>query len=213
VRPRYVVPPPRDLPPPASQFFQLAIRTGISIPAGSSSAAASMGDAFSFQVPFLLELGVKVHPMIFLGAYGGPSIGGTSSPFGNAQGCTSGSSRSCIATDWRVGLEVQVHFRPAARFNPWVGYGLGFEAASASASGGGAPPASQTFTGLELARLAGGLDIRFSRYFGLGPFVGVDFGSYSQLHAEQGGQTSDQSISSTALHEWITLGVRGVLFP
>jgi hypothetical protein len=152
--------------------------------------------------------------MVFLGLYGGPSIGGTSSTFANAQEqCPPGSSRSCVGADWRIGLEVQVHFRPAALFNPWVGYGLGFESASASASGAGVPPTGVTYTGLELARFAGGVDVRLSRYFGLGPFVGLDFGSYSVEHVEDLRTRVDQSIPTTALHEWITIGVRGVLFP
>ncbi len=165
-----------------------------------------MSDDFAFQVPLLVEVGIKVHPMLFLGAYGGPSVGPVSSTFSNAQGCA---GHSCLAADWRIGLEMQVHFRPAERLNPWVGYGLGFESASASASGG----LGDTYSGLELARFSGGLDIRLSRYFGVGPYVGLDFGSYSQEHLQQVGKTVDQSISNTALHEWITLGVRAVLFP
>jgi hypothetical protein len=57
------------------------------------------------------------------------------------------------------------------------------------------------------------MDVRFSRFFGLGPFVGVDFGSYSHEHYQGTGGTIDGSISSTSLHEWVTLGVRAVLFP
>jgi hypothetical protein len=218
-RARYVPPPPppapRDEPPPPARFFQIALRTGAEIPAGDVSAAQgdSMSNAFSVQIPFLLEIGVKVHPMIFLGAYGGPSIGGTSSVFSGAQSCSS--SRSCIGTDWRVGLEVQVHFRPAERLNPWVGYGIGYEAASVTASGGGMPEGNESFSGLELARIAAGLDFRLSKLFGVGPFAEVDFGSYSHEHVQTVSPpaTSDQSIPNTALHEWISVGVRGVLFP
>jgi hypothetical protein len=188
------------------------VRTGAAVPLGNISGAQDdgMGNDFGVQIPLILEIGIKVHPMVFLGAYGGPSVGPTSSNFSTAQGCGSGSQRGCIAADWRVGLEVQVHFRPAELLNPWVSYGLGFEAASATASGGGSPPGGATYTGLELARLAGGVDFRLSRIFGIGPYVGFDFGSYSAAHPQ--GQPSE-SISNTSLHEWLTLGVRGVLFP
>jgi hypothetical protein len=219
VRQRSAPPPPvaaRDEPPPARQWFQIGMRSGISIPAGSISAASndSMSNDFNVQVPLFVEVGVKVHPMIFLGAYASVSLGGTSSTFASAQGCTAANpSRGCNSTDWRIGLEVQVHLRPAERINPWIGYGLGFEQVGASASGGGAPPTGESFSGLELARLSGGVDFRVSRYFGFGPFLDVDFGSYSQEHVQGATATVDQSIPNTALHEWITIGLRGVLFP
>jgi len=224
VRPRYVVAPApvvvRDEPPPARRWVQVAFRSGVSFPAGSISGAPNdpMSGDFGLQVPIFLEAGIKVHPMIFLGAYTSLSIGGTSSAFADAQGCVSGSSRGCGSTDWRIGLEVQVHFRPAELVNPWLGYGLGFEQVSASASGGGSPATGETFSGLELARIGGGADFRVSRIFGFGPFIEVDFGSYSQEHvqgvtATGAASTVDQSISNTGLHEWVTLGVRGVLFP
>ena len=204
----------RAISPPASRFLQIAFRTGVAIPSGNISAATNdaMSNDFGPQVPLLLELGVKVHPMIFLGAYGGPSFGWTGSDFSNAQ-CGSGSSRSCLGADWRVGLEVQVHFLPAERFNPWIGYGLGFEAASAWASGGGGAGTGINLTGFELGRFAVGMDVRLSRYFGFGPFIGVDFGSYSHEHLQGTGGSVDGSIANTSLHEWTTLGVRAVLFP
>ncbi len=215
-RARYVAPPPpapRDEPPPASAFFQLAFRIGAAVPAGSVSSAQgdSMSNAFGVEVPLLLELGIKVHPLIFLGAYGGLQVGSTASYFSSQQACSS--QRSCLGSDWTVGLEMQVHLRPAERFNPWVGYGIGYEAASAWATGGGLPAVGDSYTGLQLARIAAGLDVRLSRYFGIGPFVGLDFGIYSQEHIQTATTTTDQSIPSTALHEWITFGARGVLFP
>jgi hypothetical protein len=172
-----------------------------------------MSRDFAVQVPFLAEVGVKVHRMIFFGGYGAFSLGGVSSQFANAQGCTGGSPRSCGSLDLRVGLEMQVHFRPDSLVNPWVGYGLGFESVQASASGGGSPSTGESFSGFEFARLGGGIDLRVNRYFGLGPFAEIDFGTYTQEHV-QGAQTSvDSSLPNTALHEWFTLGVRGVIFP
>jgi hypothetical protein len=194
--------------------FQMAVRTGLSFPVGSISGAQgdSMSHDFATQVPLFLEAGAKVHPMIFLGAYTALSLGGGSSAFSDAQGCGK-NGRSCLTSTLRIGLEVQVHFQPAERMNPWIGYGIGFESASASANGGG-PEASESFTGFELARFAGGLDFRLSHVFGIGPFVELPFGTYSHAHVQAAnGQTADGSITNTALHVWPTIGVRGVFFP
>jgi hypothetical protein len=172
-----------------------------------------MNRDFALQVPFFAEVGVKVHRMIFFGAYGAFSVGGASSSFANAQGCTPTSARSCGALGLRVGLEMQVHFKPEALVNPWVGYGLGFESEQAGASGGGAPPTGESFTGFEFARLGGGIDLRVNRYFGIGPFAEIDFGTYTQEHVQGADKTVDSSLPNTALHEWFTLGIRAVVFP
>jgi hypothetical protein len=218
-RPRYVPPPPpRDEPPPARRGFQMAFRTGVSFPIGSISGADNdaMSRDFGAQVPLFVELGVKLHPMIFLGGYTALSLGAASSDFKTAQGCGQG-GRSCLTSALRVGVEVQVHFQPDERIDPWAGYGIGLEAASASASGGGTPEASESFTGIELARLAGGVDFRFTPLFGIGPYAELAFGTYSHAHVEgyagQAQKTGDSDIANTALHVWPTIGVRGVFFP
>jgi hypothetical protein len=191
------------------------MRTGVSIPAGAISAdpGDGMSHDFSVQVPFFAEVGVKVHRMVFLGGYGAFSVGGVSSTFANAQGCTGSSSRSCGSLDLRAGLELQVHFSPASLINPWLGYGLGFESAQASASGGGAPATGESFTGFEFARLGGGADLRINRYVGLGPFAEMDLGTFSHEHVQGAASSVDSGIPNSSVHAWFTLGVRGVIFP
>ncbi len=222
-RPRYVPPPPpRDDAPPAHRGFQMALRTGLSFPLGNISGADNdaMSRDFAAQFPIFVEIGVKLHPMIFLGGYTALSLGGASSTFRDAQGCAGANAkdgRSCLTSSLRVGVEVQVHFQPDERIDPWAGYGIGFEAASASASGGGSPSASESFTGFELARLAGGVDFRLTPLFGIGPYIELAFGTYSHAHVEgylgQATKSGDADIQNSALHVWPTIGVRGVFFP
>jgi hypothetical protein len=216
VRPRYVPPPPpppREGPPPAAQWVQIAFRSGLSFPAGNIQASDPMSNDFNLQVPFFVEAGLKVHPMLLLGVYGAISVGGVAATFANAQGCNSGGARSCGSIDFRLGLQMQLHFRPAELLNPWASYGLGFESVSASASGGGAPPGSEAYSGFEFARFGGGVDLRVSRYFGFGPFLQLDFGTYTGEHLQQPATTVDAALANTSLHEWFTLGLRGVVFP
>jgi len=166
-----------------------------------------MTNDFNVQVPFLVEVGFKVHPLLLIGGYGALSLGGVASTFANAQGCNTG--RACGSVDLRVGLQLQVHFRPAALLNPWVSYGLGYESVSASSSGGGTAPTGETYSGFEFARFGGGVDLRLSRYFGFGPFVQVDFGTYTGEHLAEPTATQDANIPNTALHEWFTAGEGG----
>jgi hypothetical protein len=217
MRVHYAAPPPpvREGPPPAARSIQVGIRTGVSIPAGAISAdpGDGMNHDFSVQVPFLVEVGVKVHRVLFFGGYGGFALGGASSDFANAQGCSGATSRSCGSLDLRFGLELQVHMNPSGLVNPWLGYGLGFESAQASASGGGQPATGESFTGFEFARIGGGADIRVSRYAGFGPFAEIDLGSYSHEHVQGATQSADEGIPNTSVHGWFTFGLRGVIFP
>jgi hypothetical protein len=203
----------RDDAPPARTGFQLALRTGVQIPVGavSSQPDVSMSSTFKAQIPFLLEAGIKVSPAFFLGAYTGLGFGGVGQAFHDAERCDA-QGRSCSASSFRVGIEIQYAFQPDERMNPWLGLGVGLESGSASATGGGSTQSS-SYSGVELARFDGGLDFRLSRLFGVGPFAALSLGEYSHASTQGPGGNFDGSITGVALHEWITIGVRGVVFP
>ena len=209
----------RDEAPRARTGLQLALRSGLSFPIGSisggpsptnASASDALSNYFSTQIPIHIDVGWKIIPSLFLGLYTSFSFGSAGDVF-SANQCP-GSTRSCGTSAIRLGVEIQYDFQPAERLNPWVGYGFGFESSGASASGGGVN-VGETFTGLELARLEGGLDWRVSRTFGVGPFGNLALGEYSHEHVQGTNGTADASIPTKALHAWLTLGIRGVLFP
>lgn len=62
--------------PPASTGFQIALRTGIAVPLGESTRDENMSDVFGVQFPILADIGAKVIPEVFVGAYLGFGIGG-----------------------------------------------------------------------------------------------------------------------------------------
>lgn len=186
-------------PPPASTGFQLAMRTGYSVPLGKAEGGLAMSDLFSGQVPLFIELGGKPIPYLFLGGYLGFGFGG---PAGLLKQTCGG---RCSAASFRLGVEGQVHILPAGLANPWVGYGIGFES---SAIGTGAE-GSLGFGGVEFARLGAGVDFRISQGFGVGPFVDLSLGNYSSASIGD----EDEDLEDTALHEWVTFGARFVVFP
>ena len=61
--------------------------------------------------------------------------------------------------------------------------------------------------------LMAGVDFRLSRVFGLGPFVGFSLGQYSRAHVEVNNTSQDNDIPETAMHQWLTVGLRTVFFP
>lgn len=196
--------------PAARTGFQMALRTGVMIPFGDVDKSIAMADAFSPQVPLVVELGGKVIPHLFLGGFFGVGVGGVAGKFADA--CKAANA-SCVAASVQLGVELQVHILPDKKLDPWLGYGIGY-----SANGGGGSANGKDFTvstgGLDFAHLMAGLDVRLSRTIGLGPVVDFTAGTYTKLKSEVNGTTQfDGDVKETATHYWLMLGGRLVIFP
>jgi outer membrane protein W len=122
------------------------------------------------------------------------------------KGCTNGVS--CSADDLGIGIQGQYHIMPAASADPWLGLGFGYEVLGVSESAGG-QSADVSFKGLEFLTLQGGADFKVADPVAVGPFVSFSLGKYSTQ--TNSGALGDQSgdIPNTAVHEWLTLGVKG----
>ncbi|AKU99559.1 hypothetical protein AKJ09_06223 [Labilithrix luteola] len=198
-----------DAPPPR-EGFQLALRGGVGLPFGKSVGNEAMSEVFGTQGSFTVDIGGKLGHYIFLGAYLGLGVGGTSGNFEKA--CEQ--FDSCTTVTFRIGAQIQYHILPAEKVNPWIGYGIGYEASGATASKNG-NDLTVAATGVEFGHFMGGVDFRLNKTFGIGPFVDFSLGQYSKVTSKQ----NDREITSTfadedrKLHQWLQLGVRGVFFP
>lgn len=187
----------------------MALRTGAAIPLGSFADGEDLSGIFSVQVPLTVDIGGKIGHHVFLGGYLGVGIGGT----GDGAVFCRPSNVSCATASFRLGIEVQYHFLPARFANPWIGYGIGYES---SAIGISRPDGTGSYAGagFELAHFMGGVDFRLGRVFGIGPFVDLSLAEFIHERVDTPGDpVRDGSISNTALHEWLFIGVRGVFFP
>lgn len=199
--------------PPARRWFQLAMRTGVAIPFGSLNANTKMSDALTPQVPFILDVGVKPFEPLFIGVYLGAAVGGAAGVV--EQQCTA-VGLSCTGIGVRGGLQIQYNFFPAARVNPWIGYGIGYEYGASNGSSGDRS-VSNSYRGFEFAHILGGADIRLSEWFGIGPFADIAIGQYdnAKSEADSGGRVTSLggTIAQKSPHAWFILGVRAVMFP
>jgi hypothetical protein len=192
---------------------ELGVRTGVALPLGAAASGAQMSDTIDAQVPVQIDLGFRPDPHLFVGAFGSYAF------LLPASGVCQGGS--CSGSDVRVGLEAQHHFRPARRFDPWLGVGAGYEWLHLASWNTGATQdgvststdASTSLRGWELVNVQAGLDYALCAGVRVGPFVGFSLGEYqnaSQSYTLRGVEhESTSDISQTALHEWLTLGVRG----
>lgn len=204
-------------PPASNGTVQLGLRTlGWSFPVGKMSGTGRpVGEAIRGAFPLVLDLGGKVTPYLFLGAY----LGFNQGVVGKAYGVLCQRTVTCSANNVRIGLQVQLHLRPSRRLNPWVGLGLGTEATTITAESrvgnytqtlGG----TSSFQGIELLHATLGLDHRSAEVWGWGPFVTFTSGRYQTTTARNvAGTNRTSAIDDPALHHWVMFGFRGVLFP
>jgi hypothetical protein len=213
-------PATKEDPPAARTGFQMALRAGYMMPFGKAAAATGgdMSDSFTSEGELLLDVGAKIFKNVFLGGYVGIGLGGTS---GQLTAMCSDADLSCSTRTMRGGVEVQYHFAPRARYNPWVGYGLGTEESLYRAqSRVDGSTLNASLGGFEFAHLMAGLDVRLSKGIGIGPTVAFTAAQYSTVtsaYANNGSSdpylTTSGRITHQSIHEWFLLGVRLTYFP
>ena len=203
---------------PARTGFQAHFRTGVSIPGGRATGdpGDKLARRYAWQIPFAVDLGAKVTRSIFIGGYLQLGFGAEGSDARVEDLCDDDdrdfeNDVSCSAVSVRLGLEAQYHFEPASTMNPWLGYGIGFEAGSQSLNDSTGYNEMNTASGITWAQLSGGLDFRNA--VGFGPYAELAFGRYMQTRTRVEDTESTTSIDDRAWHVWATLGLRLVVRP
>jgi len=191
-------PVPDEVPVPSG--FEVGLRVGYSIPFGTEASTGKMSDLFSGTVPLWGDVGFRMaHPNLFVGGYFQYAIGFVGGA--TARGCQGGVK--CYAGVLMYGLQAQYHPFPTAPIDPWVGIGVGIEDVKLSVSEGGPSSVNSSVNGWDFALLQLGGD-----FHGIGPLVMFGVGEYTGLSAS--GQSTAIPGQSQTLHEWLTLGLRGV---
>jgi hypothetical protein len=198
----------KETPRDPNRGLQLGLRTGYGLPFGKLYGDANVRGDVNGIIPIWVDAGYRINPSIYVGAYGSFGFGLMNT--GNECGMA---GVSCSAYDVRVGVNAQLHIRPKTSVDPWVGLGFGYEWLHAKASSSGAS-ISQTLRGFELLGLQIGTDFELDEMFKLGPFIGYSIGQFGYGTKTQKDSLTDASsslgIANMALHQWLTLGLRGV---
>ncbi len=195
--------------------------TAMSFPFGSATGerSDSLSSRYSWQwVPFDIGLGAKLIDELYVGGYLNLGVGYEGSDLKTEKRCEAGDDLgddvSCSSVNVHAGLEVRYTFAPAESASGWLGYGVGITAATQSISDAGQYKETSAVQGIDWARISGGLDFRFSRGFGMGPFGVFHVGRYTHQRSEMRDvATFAGDIADPAFHAWLTVGLRMVIFP
>jgi len=192
--------------------LELGARIGVGFPFGhegrtnANAADPVLSDNVKTLLPIWIDGGYRFNSRFFLGLsfqYGFGFVNKDQNGFCNQ------AASDCSAHNIRVGINLLYHFLPDAGFDPWVGFGLGYEWLSTSRTLGGID-LSTGASGTEFANLQVGGDIGAGSSLKIGPFISFSFGSYGDQSVSQGNRTFDANVVDHSVHEWLILGLRGV---
>jgi opacity protein-like surface antigen len=189
--------------------FALGARVGYAIPNGTlakDQLLQGRNDLSKFasgMFPVIADIGYRFSPRFYLGGYFQYGFLSTSGELcAGATGCSSSGS------DLRMGASVRFNASPYARFDPWVGAGVGYEILSLSISEG-ATTTDATVRGFEFVNLQVGGDFHVLPNLAIGPLVSLAVGQYGSYDISRNGSSSTSGdFSQTGLHEWLIVGGR-----
>jgi len=179
--------------------LEAGLRLGYALPMGEAAKDSKMSDAFSGMIPVWVDVGYRIDPSLYAGLY---------AQYGllSIKDCPDGAD--CSGSDIRFGVMGAYHLMPAESFDPWLGFGIGYEMTKVKFSAGG-QDSSTTYKGLEFANLQLGGDYKVSDGFAIGPFLSFSLGQYSSAEVEMAGVSASGDITDKGMHQWLALGVRG----
>jgi hypothetical protein len=205
---------------------QLGLRVGYAAGTGIVYSGLNVHDASSGALPVTVDLGWRFLPQLYAGVYGSFAPVFTK---GNPVSCPAGFD--CNAQDWRFGLQVDYHFLPRSRLDPYVGLGGGYEVLHTNANGpvvvptplGNAPgnaSAGIIDRGWEFAALTLGFDARINDVVGVGPYISGSLGEYGVHTGTQSVTVAGMQVQNGpspdvnhGLHELFTAGLKGTFNP
>lgn len=178
--------------------IHFGLRTGWGIPLGEAAGGEDLSDGVVGQIPIWLDLGWQATPKLMLGAYFSYGF-----VFVNDDLCPDESE--CSASDVRLGAQVQFSFSPRKPVDFWLGAGAGYEWAHVKVDNGSSTSRGFEFLMLQLGVDFGGDDAGSTVF---GPFAAYTFGTFDKFKQSNG---TSGDIEDTATHNWLFLGVRGVM--
>jgi hypothetical protein len=182
-----------------------SLGNGVGLPVGSLSRSdtgrtLALSDLLSASLSFIFGARYRVSDLFSFGGFLQYGI-----RLLDSNACSS--SNSCSASDVHLGLEMRLHFIANHRVSPWASLGFGYERFTLLNYA-----SRLDFNGAELNIEIGG-DFRVSRIFTLGPFVGVQLGSFYSWSGSGWDSSANGSHDITdaqqTIHGWVLLGIHG----
>jgi hypothetical protein len=188
---------------------QIINRLGVQFPFGSFRKGTNASYINGIGFRSLLEIGYKLTPHWFLGGYLDETIGAPGEVL--EKECET-EDYTCISRSAGIGLDLQYHFFPAERWNPWVAYliGISYTSTNTGFFGGDITVGAVSF---DFLHLSGGVDLRLGRVFGIGLYTEYATGFFFTEIRIEDREAESSDIDEVVLHHNVGFGLRLVFLP
>ncbi len=187
---------------------EAGLRLAYGQPAGRMFVGEPIRDAYAGQVLLQGDMGARTGGT-FVGLF--LQAGWLSTKSDGLPACSTSlprpTSDSCVAYHYGAGAQVMQHVSPELPIDPWLGLGFGFDITHVDGSRNGVSLRSDNVSSV-FAKFEAGLDLG-SDTFALGPFISWSFGTHLQRTYQELGAEKVIEHPTTALHNWLLLGIRG----
>ena len=174
--------------------LNLGLRTGYAIALGDAIQRGPMSEGIAGAIPLHLDATFAITPTFNAGLY---------VAYGNGDKGSKADAPESVSTR-AYGLQANMLF-PSG----WAGVFGGLESGNVDTTvSPSAQTATVTVSGWQ-AGLQGGADWTVAPSFVVGPFASLAMGQYTEWKDEVAGSSYSKDIRYTAMHQWLTLGLRG----
>ena len=144
-----------------------------------SDSEGAIGDEAASGTAFSVGLGYRINPTWMIGGYGEGAF------YRPDQGSVLDRTHYGAS----AGVQVQYHFSPFAKLDPWIGFGSGFRSYFVDSRSQG----RKTLLGFDFARAQVGVAYRMSNGWSVTPVLGASFTEFLTSHSA--GDTGFESVS------------------
>ena len=193
----------------AERGLSAGVRLGYAVPFGDAQSGQSLQGLQRGMLPVWFDLGYRFSRHVYLGVFYQYAPTFPYKTCSNPLGQPVGGGQSCDGNDQRFGIDLHYHILPKEMIDPWVGLGVGYEISRKNfGATAAADSESYVLNGFQFVDLQLGADLRFVDRIPFGPFIDLSFGEYSNAsRVDTNGNSTGVGIG-TAVHEWLTFGVR-----
>lgn len=187
---------------------ELGLRAGYGLPLGNSAKDVKLKDGVGGKIPFILDVGYRINPALYAGVFAQYAIATPGEKIKDA--CD---KASCSLSVMRFGINAHYHLMTSGSVLPWLGAGIGYEISSSKTEVDvpllGKLETEASARGFEFLNLQGGADFSLSPALRVGPFLNFSLAQYSSSTVKVSGEEKSEDIKDTAMHQWLTFGIRG----
>jgi hypothetical protein len=181
--------------------LEIAASLGYAGPVGEAERGARVRDTTFGATPLALDASWRLAPIVAVALHAswGPTI--------PTLCASAGDCVASLGSDTSIALAGRVLLPHVGRLEPWAEVGVGYEWLTTRLVDSGAT-ASRSYHGPTVAIFQLAAPVRLGERWTLGPVLGASLGTFTGYSLQTNAASPSGSVAATAVHTWLSVGVR-----